>query len=263
MKRPEKKSESLEIRLPFSQKQAFMEACRERGVTASDVLRQFIADDLAARSAEKPRERPWVMTLRSHRLKAAASAAASAMAAAIFGSSVSFADNPAFDRFDKDDDGLVSYDEFIAELEPGRSGAPAAPRPTIVRRVGAGGETVTETRAPAPPEPASFHQELFTGLDRDGSAALSRGEFDGEGRIVRRTEQETGENGGASRTVGIEVFDYDLTERGSVSIAVKNLRKSIGADASEAERNAAFEELEAELERMTVAAKAVPPPPKP
>jgi hypothetical protein len=44
MTRPEKRSESLEIRLGHSAKQAFMEACREKGMTASEVVRAFVED---------------------------------------------------------------------------------------------------------------------------------------------------------------------------------------------------------------------------
>lgn len=42
MTRREKQSESLEIRLGYSAKQAFMEACREKGLTASEVVRDFV-----------------------------------------------------------------------------------------------------------------------------------------------------------------------------------------------------------------------------
>lgn len=43
-KRREKKSETVEIRLPYSQKQDFMAACRAQGTTASDAIRDFIAE---------------------------------------------------------------------------------------------------------------------------------------------------------------------------------------------------------------------------
>ena len=42
MTRREKQSESLEIRLGHSAKQAFMDACREKGLTASEVVRDFV-----------------------------------------------------------------------------------------------------------------------------------------------------------------------------------------------------------------------------
>lgn len=42
MSKPEKKSERLEIRLPFSTKQAFVEACERRADTPSGSIRRFI-----------------------------------------------------------------------------------------------------------------------------------------------------------------------------------------------------------------------------
>lgn len=42
-----KKSESLEIRIPYATKQAFMARCGERGVSASEALRAFIETDLS------------------------------------------------------------------------------------------------------------------------------------------------------------------------------------------------------------------------
>ena len=48
--RPPKKSESLEIRIPYPTKQAFMAHCRAEGRSASEELRAFIertgADEL-------------------------------------------------------------------------------------------------------------------------------------------------------------------------------------------------------------------------
>lgn len=40
--RPLKKSESLEIRIPYPTKQAFMEHCRREGLSASEALRTLI-----------------------------------------------------------------------------------------------------------------------------------------------------------------------------------------------------------------------------
>ena len=41
-KRKEKKSETLEVRLPHSKKEAFMKACEREGITASHAMRTFI-----------------------------------------------------------------------------------------------------------------------------------------------------------------------------------------------------------------------------
>ena len=42
-----KKSEPIEIRLPYAAKQAFMARCRARGVSASQALRGFIDGEIA------------------------------------------------------------------------------------------------------------------------------------------------------------------------------------------------------------------------
>ncbi|WP_417484221.1 hypothetical protein [Maricaulis salignorans] len=52
--RHEKQSESLEVRLGFDAKRAFMEACREKGMTASEVVRHFVETYPVS-----PVRRPW------------------------------------------------------------------------------------------------------------------------------------------------------------------------------------------------------------
>jgi hypothetical protein len=55
-----KKSESLEIRLPYPTKQAFMARCRNDGRSASDALRAFIDGYLVdAENPAKPACRGW------------------------------------------------------------------------------------------------------------------------------------------------------------------------------------------------------------
>ncbi|UTW56288.1 hypothetical protein [Kordiimonas sp. SCSIO 12610] len=45
-KRPEKKSETIEVRVSYSEKLAFMEACKQAGTTASHAIRGYIDDFL-------------------------------------------------------------------------------------------------------------------------------------------------------------------------------------------------------------------------
>lgn len=54
-----KKSESLEIRIPFPTKQAFMARCQDRGVSASEALRGFIESELAPARPAARRRAPW------------------------------------------------------------------------------------------------------------------------------------------------------------------------------------------------------------
>jgi len=54
-----KKSESLEIRLPYPTKQAFMARCRADGRSASEALRGFIEAEIEGAPA-RPRLRPLI-----------------------------------------------------------------------------------------------------------------------------------------------------------------------------------------------------------
>ncbi|RYG35985.1 MAG: hypothetical protein EON93_05760, partial [Burkholderiales bacterium] len=54
-----KKSETLEVRIPYETKQAFLTACREDGTTASEVVRDGVQSYLDAR------ERPPIQEKRS------------------------------------------------------------------------------------------------------------------------------------------------------------------------------------------------------
>ena len=80
-RRKQKKSESLDIRLPFEQKRDFMEATRLRGETASSALRRFISTYIEeARLAEQPNPvQEITMTLARHRFKTIATAAGAAL----------------------------------------------------------------------------------------------------------------------------------------------------------------------------------------
>jgi len=61
----EKKSERFEVRLPFSKKQAFIDACEEQGDTPSEAVRRFIHTYL-----RRTREDNMGMARRSLRHKA-------------------------------------------------------------------------------------------------------------------------------------------------------------------------------------------------
>lgn len=132
MKRREKKSESLDIRLPFQLKQEFMEATRKRGETASGVLREFINSYIEeARLAEHPNTvQEITMTLARHRIKTLATAAGAALGVFSLTALPSAADPSAFDALDKNKDGVITEGEIapgfdagiIAELDSDGSG---------------------------------------------------------------------------------------------------------------------------------------------
>jgi len=56
--RPLKKSETLEIRIPYPTKAAFMARCRQDGSSASEALRRLIDQHLAEEAQARPVVRP-------------------------------------------------------------------------------------------------------------------------------------------------------------------------------------------------------------
>lgn len=104
MTRPPKKSETLEIRLPYDAKRAFMARCQARGATASDVMRSFIDTELG--QVRPRRGRLW---------QAAAAAAAGLAVGAVAAPSLAQsrpADRATFDGMDANRDGVVTFAEF-------------------------------------------------------------------------------------------------------------------------------------------------------
>jgi hypothetical protein len=119
-----KKSETLEIRLPYPTKLAFMARCRDEGRSASEALRHFIDGHLEARPAR-----------RAGRLLAGALVAAAVGAIALPSlarpslraefdrlaadpaAGISLAD---FRRLDANHDGKISFEEFRAQAAAGR-----------------------------------------------------------------------------------------------------------------------------------------------
>lgn len=105
----QKKSETIEIRLPYAAKQAFMADCRARGRTASEALRGFID----TRIGGDERRRRWRL--------AAGALIAMAVAAGAVPSLARPAARDAFARMDRNGDGVVSQAEF-GRLDADRDG---------------------------------------------------------------------------------------------------------------------------------------------
>jgi hypothetical protein len=97
-----KKSETLEVRLPFETKTAFMALCRARGRSASGAVRGFIEAEIAARG----RLNGWPTAV-----AAAVGLALGAMAAPTLAQADSRSE-AAFERLDANGDGVVSKAEF-------------------------------------------------------------------------------------------------------------------------------------------------------
>lgn len=122
-----KKSETLEVRIPYETKQAFLSACREDGTTASEVVRDKVQDYLDARERPSLNEekRTLIMKLPQPVRRYGWRAAAGGVAAIGF---VSMAALPSaatpdikaqFGRLDANSDGVLSVEEFLGSRDTG------------------------------------------------------------------------------------------------------------------------------------------------
>ena len=103
--KPPKKSETLEVRLPYETKLAFMTRCRHDGQTASEAVRGFIEIELGGRHRAR-RNRLW------QALVAATAGLALGAVAAPSLARTPPADHAAFERLDQNHDGALSLTEF-------------------------------------------------------------------------------------------------------------------------------------------------------
>ena len=106
--KPPKKSETIEIRLPYAAKLAFMERCRRDRRTASEAIRRFIDGQL---DPEPPHHR---QPMQHWRLLAAvlAGLVLGVGAAAPSLARTTQPTRAAFDQLDRNHDGVLTYQEF-------------------------------------------------------------------------------------------------------------------------------------------------------
>ena len=107
-----KKSETLEVRLPYPTKLAFMARCRDEGRSASEAVRHFIDGHIDGRGAQRGRT--------SSRLIAGALIAA-AVGAIALPSLARPSLRADFDRLDANHDGVITAAEF-ARLDTNHDG---------------------------------------------------------------------------------------------------------------------------------------------
>jgi Ca2+-binding EF-hand superfamily protein len=141
-----KKSETLEVRIPFETKQAFLTACREDGTTASEIVRESIHSylDERVRPIPQPERSPDMSnvvefvknlhpTVRRYGPRVAASGVA-AMALATFAALPSAATpdfQSQFKKYDINGDGVVTLEEFTGKT----GGADTSDDTTIETRI--------------------------------------------------------------------------------------------------------------------------------
>lgn len=213
-RRKEKKSESLDIRLPYEQKREFMEATRKRGETASEALRHYITTYIEeARLAENANPvQEITMTLARHRFKTMATAAGAALGAFTLTALPSAADSTAFDHLDKNKDGVITEGEIM----PGHDA------------------------------------DLIAQLDTDGSGGVSQAELEAAGdRIVIKTEAKDGDDDGPVTTRStVKVLKFSDSEGGDIEGEVSTTvdkkvivkRLGSGSELSEADLEALLTE---------------------
>lgn len=213
-RRKEKKSESLDIRLPFEQKREFMEATRKRGETASSALRRFIATYIEeARLAEQPNPvQEITMTLARHRFKSIATAAGAALGVFSVTALPSAADAKAFDALDKNNDGMITEGEIL----PGEDA------------------------------------DIIARLDTDGSGGVSREELAAAGNriVIQKTSTDGEEEGQTVTRKTVKILEFSDNEDGEIRGEVStNVEKRVvvkridgGDELSKAELSALLEQ---------------------
>lgn len=198
MTRREKQSESLEVRLGFDAKQAFMEACREKGLTASEVVRDFV-QAYPATAATSPRLGTRIQSkLTEFPMNFAASAAMMAMlgASALLPTQAATADHNdperSFASLDADGSGSFDLMELYAEagLTPdGRLGPEirANAMASVQEALAEFGprfqeqflspDYIDSVLSDAEDNARTSVNETFAMLDADGNGEVSRAEF--------------------------------------------------------------------------------------
>ncbi len=116
--RKEKKSEMLDVRLPYGMKRALVAACKQQGVTVSDTVRGLISEYIAATEADvsNPKLKGIAMKILQNPRKTFGMTLVSAFAATLFLTSPSVADDKIFESFDTDNNGRLSESEVSADV---------------------------------------------------------------------------------------------------------------------------------------------------
>ena len=177
-KKPPKKTDSLEVRLPHAVKQAFMARARSRGRSASSLVREFIDSYLAGTD---PRTENRKMLRRIATPAALTSLVAAAIALHMPTAASAAPDLKAlFDRFDRDGNGQLSAEEFVVrdggsilamlhDIDLGNMMALM-----IAHHSGAD----QSPHGPVPDHAVEMMRTAFAGQDSDGNGAVSFGEFE-------------------------------------------------------------------------------------
>jgi hypothetical protein len=168
--RPDKKSDTIKFRVPWSLKRDFMQRARQEGRPASDIFRDLMEDYLQrpAQRATQTLETAMTTVRRHPRASAGAGAviAAAAISAVLSGAVPAGAASDmqaVFDGLDVNGDGVLTPEE--QERPDGLLRRDWRPGPESAGQV------------PAPNSPEEILARNFTAFDTDGDGALSFEEF--------------------------------------------------------------------------------------
>lgn len=211
--RDEKKSESLEVRLPYSQKIAFMDACREEGITASEALRAGIDEFLASREGQSQQSnqfRDVVTLMKTNPKKTAGSLMALSLGAALFTAMPSAAQDELFVQYDKNKDGVLTVGE-ISENDG----------------------------------------KVFEVLDKNGDGQITADEFEREAEVTQTMDAiEQDEDGNDVRVITFEQTKIMLGEEGKAHVMVSRWAESVDLDATDEEVAARIEEMKSNTHEL-------------
>lgn len=211
--RKEKKSESLEVRLPHSTKRDFMEACEREGITASQAVRTFI--DVYVRRSKRAKLKTicqdLAMNLIKNPVKSAGISLAALAAAFAFSATPSMADDDSFAVLDKDGDGYITEAdkpagavilEHLGKIDTDEDGK-------ISRAEFAEGTKGDKIKVKAVKLDGE-HEGVFFSGDEEIEALIesAEGEITGEKIIIKEINKADGEN----LTIDIKQFDGDDIE---------------------------------------------------
>ncbi len=223
-RRPQKKTETLEVRLPHETKRAFLDACRENGTTASEVVRESIDTYLAGQCGPAPQDfkgRLIAMIPKPVRKRRYLAGALGVAGLAVFTAMPSAAGpdfRAVFDRLDANQDGILTPDEFTSRS----SSSPGKGDMIVIRRVE---RTDAEPGAAAPPSPAPSEKAVTYWLGDDAKAAGEGKHIVMERREIRvTTDDETGDVT-TINILGSEFERFDADKDGKVSFAEYQARQ--------------------------------------
>ena len=197
-KRTEKHSETLEIRMPHTLKTEFMEACKERGLTASEVVRDFVGTYPVKRrrSFLPPINLPDKMEFPMNLLAVpilALGLAASSVTINTAAVATNGTDAESFAEMDRDQDGYLVVDDLFLKAGLSTDGSMGeAMRGDIMESVqislseqgltmidgDTADEFIDEIIEDAMLSASESVREVFAEIDSDGDARISRAEFD-------------------------------------------------------------------------------------